>query len=474
MLLPAPMGAERREQPPRAAAGVRRRRAPTKKRRPHEGAVGAAPPACPAVVGDAWEPTFGNPVVTGGPLMGTMEGPHTPAFEGGPGVALTDLMAGSAGGVAAVLPPEAAGAAGALRPAPAGTGPLIDLTGAPVDATMSKVRALRARLSVAGPGSSVGTPGGLLQPAAAAHAVERLIPGTISSGAGPSAPNRMLGATPGALWPASRCAAPPGAPAPLFGSVSPEPEMTAAPPVDIRALLATRTVDTATSQVAAAGASSLGLFPNPKPGALPAGNQIRHAADTMPGRLFQHGAAAMSRLLRPLHGDQAAAHMQLQPCAVQYLLTASEASRSQKASVRDKHELRTLAEAMDHLAAGDPAAAGDCLMQRFKAVEMAAVQQTWENAKFLEVTGDATALAVSSEERVLISRMRERELRLDKASSSKGDAPWGASSASSASSARPPALRAPWRTVPRSRPHGGNGPGQAAPRVRWLDEQPRA
>ena len=79
-----------------------------------------------------------------------------------------------------------------------------------------------------------------------------------------------------------------------------------------------------------------------------------------------------------------------EPRAVQYLATVVD--RGQKdLGVRNRRELRTLAEAIDRMLEGDYLGAGDILMARFAAVEMASSEQSWAVPSHLELIPSASS-----------------------------------------------------------------------------------
>ena len=96
---------------------------------------------------------------------------------------------------------------------------------------------------------------------------------------------------------------------------------------------------------------------------------------------------------------------------MQYLLCILQISHSTNMSIRSQRELRTLAEALDMLLTGQLAQLGDLLMQRFKAVEVAAVDG-WAIAKHLELIPSAGLSSISNMERKLATDMEMREMKL--------------------------------------------------------------
>ena len=139
-------------------------------------------------------------------------------------------------------------------------------------------------------------------------------------------------------------------------------------------------------------------------------------ARTRPGKLLQHGLQTMGRYLsergqadRP-EGERQALH----PRVVRYLTTVATAARSQPLGFRNERELRTLAEGLDLLMEGKLAELGDLLMQRYKAVETASSDASWDIARHYELIPDTSVSTVSFSERAAATAMRQRELKLEK------------------------------------------------------------
>ena len=75
--------------------------------------------------------------------------------------------------------------------------------------------------------------------------------------------------------------------------------------------------------------------------------------------------------------------------------------------------MRTISEALDMLLQGRSAEMGDVLMQRFKAIETAAKDDSWGVASRLELIPPAGASAVDHEERELAVGLEMRERKLE-------------------------------------------------------------
>jgi len=100
---------------------------------------------------------------------------------------------------------------------------------------------------------------------------------------------------------------------------------------------------------------------------------------------------------------------------VRYLTTALTPAHP-SLGMRNQRELRTLAEALDALLAGNVAQAADFLMQRFKAVELAATDTAgWAAASHLEIIPDTRASASSISEREHAARALLRADKLARA-----------------------------------------------------------
>lgn len=78
----------------------------------------------------------------------------------------------------------------------------------------------------------------------------------------------------------------------------------------------------------------------------------------------------------------------LQGVVTNYLtvgLSPSAASQGKPLGLRNEREMRTLAEGLDAMLAGDLGRAGDILMQRFRACEVNVLDGDWTMAKHLEL-----------------------------------------------------------------------------------------
>ena len=97
-------------------------------------------------------------------------------------------------------------------------------------------------------------------------------------------------------------------------------------------------------------------------------------------------------------------------CATAYTMQVVQ-GRGGQLSQRNERELMTLASSIDGVVGGRLAEAGDVLMQRYKAVELAAQENNWDVAQRLEIIPDARPTAVSPEERQAAANHEMAELK---------------------------------------------------------------
>ncbi len=82
-----------------------------------------------------------------------------------------------------------------------------------------------------------------------------------------------------------------------------------------------------------------------------------------------------------------------------YLTSVLLPTQAGRLGRRGERELRTLAMAIDYLVSGEVAQAADLLMQRFKAVELAAVSDAgWQVAQHLELIPSSEVTATGEDE----------------------------------------------------------------------------
>ena len=101
----------------------------------------------------------------------------------------------------------------------------------------------------------------------------------------------------------------------------------------------------------------------------------------------------------------------MEPVVTRYLINMVQ-HQTQQLSIRNERELRTLAEALDALLTGRFAEVGDLLMQRFRAIECAAVEGGWEMARHMELIPPMTATSVTQRERQDAASLELQELKV--------------------------------------------------------------
>ena len=118
------------------------------------------------------------------------------------------------------------------------------------------------------------------------------------------------------------------------------------------------------------------------------------AAVVNEGSLLENGVQMMRKALAARQGGGGmSSEMQDQLTALQGVVTnyltvglgPSAASLGKPLGLRNEREMRTLAESLDALLAGDLGRAGDILMQRFRACEVNLLDGDWNLAKHLEL-----------------------------------------------------------------------------------------
>ena len=156
------------------------------------------------------------------------------------------------------------------------------------------------------------------------------------------------------------------------------------------------------------------------------------------------------------------------------------AEAKEKINLGQHAELRTLAEALDALWAGQLGRAGDILAQRFRAVEANSVERIgWHWARFIEALPPSQITSVPVTMRAEIDKQAQSEFKL----SGSGAIGWQAVKGAGKDGWK--GLRAPWLTsqdqlqggkgkreedeaVKGGKPRGGKGKGwkQGGPRLR--------
>ncbi len=80
-------------------------------------------------------------------------------------------------------------------------------------------------------------------------------------------------------------------------------------------------------------------------------------------------------------------------------------------NLRNTNELQNLATALDFLMAGDVPRACDVLAQRFKAVEMATQDGSWNVARHIQLAGDTRVSTLSQGEREAAALQERNEAK---------------------------------------------------------------
>ncbi len=149
-------------------------------------------------------------------------------------------------------------------------------------------------------------------------------------------------------------------------------------------------------------------------------NRIARLAEESPGTLLATGLSSMEKfLLHKGFTKTPASAGSMPPRAVSYLVTVLQ--QSAELGVRSERELRTLATCLDLLCAGELPALGDTLMQRFKAIEMASSDSSWQVGRHLELIPPAQVSTTQRWERQQAASLELSEIKLrDRLTKAKG------------------------------------------------------
>ena len=115
-------------------------------------------------------------------------------------------------------------------------------------------------------------------------------------------------------------------------------------------------------------------------------SKVRRTAATKPGALLRSGLVVMQRHVgRQVEDCEAVDAVQAKGLAAACLAAALKPNAGSRLSFGALRELQSLAEALDLLMRGRVASAGDVLIQRFRAVEAASLEEgEWSVARHLE------------------------------------------------------------------------------------------
>ena len=122
------------------------------------------------------------------------------------------------------------------------------------------------------------------------------------------------------------------------------------------------------------------------------GSRAQRRAARSPGLTLKEGLAGMAKYLSRCVGGKTLGEWD--PRVTQYLTTVVEKG-GRDLGLRNRRELRTLAEALDHMLEGTYLQAADILMARFTSVELASQEQSWAVSQHLELIPNASSGAAS-------------------------------------------------------------------------------
>eukprot|EP00435_Cladocopium_sp_Y103_P054971 s63_g18.t1 len=134
--------------------------------------------------------------------------------------------------------------------------------------------------------------------------------------------------------------------------------------------------------------------------------QLQEYSERKPGRLTARLLRKMQTILAREEGpmQHQAGQNLTPPTATSYYLTVLVPQYKDRLNVRTSRELRSIAKALDLLAVGKSAKAGDVLTQRYKALELYLADQTWSRAQFLELIPAEGASLVEKDEVLMASK----------------------------------------------------------------------
>jgi hypothetical protein len=101
----------------------------------------------------------------------------------------------------------------------------------------------------------------------------------------------------------------------------------------------------------------------------------------------------------------------MSPVVTAYLTSVLVPATGNSLTMRNSGELRHLAEALDCLLIGNVIGAADVLAQRFRSVETAHFDGSWNQAKHLEIVGDARVSSISMKDRQRIAKLATSEAK---------------------------------------------------------------
>ena len=128
-----------------------------------------------------------------------------------------------------------------------------------------------------------------------------------------------------------------------------------------------------------------------------------------PGQLLAEALTSMQRFLGTREGAMASET----PRVLTYLETVFNQRFSRESvGIRTSREMRTIAEALDALIAGNGTRTGDLLIQRFKALEASVVEGSWATARHHELIPEDGVGIASIAEKTLTTRLEAERRKL--------------------------------------------------------------
>eukprot|EP00438_Fugacium_kawagutii_P018628 Skav224574 [mRNA] locus=scaffold246:87657:89250:- [translate_table: standard] len=135
-----------------------------------------------------------------------------------------------------------------------------------------------------------------------------------------------------------------------------------------------------------------------------------------PGRLTSRLVLKMQQLLARESGaainDLSRLSTLTPPVATSYLLTVMVPTHRERLGVRLLREIRTLTAALDELARGENARAGDIISQRLKALELQLTDGGWQRAQFLELIPPEGPQLAERSEQAMAAREQAAEAKM--------------------------------------------------------------
>ena len=139
------------------------------------------------------------------------------------------------------------------------------------------------------------------------------------------------------------------------------------------------------------------------------GNPTSRTAERTPGHLLQSCLSRMQHYLGRRQGTRELT--EVSSVFTPYLSSVLMPTLGEGATLRNSHELANLAAALDLLMEGDVARACDILAQRFRAVELASQDGSWNVARHVQIVGDTRVSSLTQKEREAAMPKEKHELK---------------------------------------------------------------